>query len=404
MKTLYVISKCCVATDYGIGTYLREYLYCLKDLDCIINLVQLETNEAEFKIVEDNGVRTFLVPSYPDVKDNNICFISYVLRRYIDDTPNVIFHVNCLDFAPLIFNLRKVFHSVKILLTIHCFDWRWDLIDHNYSFKNMKGGRISHIFSSSEMQDAYIELQRIFSKVDSIIVLSKDSLDVLKRLFDIKSQKLVLIPNGIKDKITINYLQNRFILRERYGINKNEKILLFVGRLDKMKGIYVLIESFKRLRERNTNCKLVIVGDIGVFSPIHHAALACGFNILFTGRLSSDLLSEWYQIADIGVIPSYIEQFGFVGTEMMMYGLPIVASNCLGLRCLYEDGKDAKIVPIGDAQKTEEFVANLSYAISELLEDEAMKEKLSKSARSAYLSKFEISIMREKYRTLLYTI
>lgn len=263
---------------------------------------------------------------------------------------------------------------------------------------------MASIFSSSEMQDAYIELQRVFSTVDSIIVLSKDSLDVLTKLFDINSQKLVLIPNGIKDRVTINHLQNRVVLREKYGINKSENILLFVGRLDQMKGIYVLIESFKRLRERNINCKLVIVGDIGVFSPIHNAALACGFNILFTGRLSPDLLSEWYQIAYIGVIPSYIEQFGFVGIEMMMYGLPIVASNCFGLRCLYEDGKDAKIVPIGNDQKTEEFVANLSCAISELLEAEAIKENLSNNARLAYLRKYEISIMCEKYRTLLYTI
>lgn len=73
--------------------------------------------------------------------------------------------------------------------------------------------------------------------------------------------------------------------------------------------------------------------------------------VTYTGHLERKELKKWYQMADIGVIPSYTEQCSYVGIEMMMHGLPIVTSDGFGLRDMFKDQGNAIVVPIGKRTK-----------------------------------------------------
>ena len=113
------------------------------------------------------------------------------------------------------------------------------------------------------------------------------------------------------------------------------------------------------------------------------------------------MLYQWYQMADIALFPSFHEECGYVGIEMMMHGLPVVASDGFGVRCMFHDGINARIAKIRNRKKPREFENNLTSAILELLHDEALCKQLSKGARQVYKSCYTVERMQNKYRELL---
>ena len=122
--------------------------------------------------------------------------------------------------------------------------------------------------------------------------------------------------------------------------------------------------------------------------------------ITFTGQISKTRLNEWYQIADIGVLASYSEQCNYSGIEMMMHGLPVVASDGFGIGAMFTDDVNAKIARIGDRNNAEEFENNLAETFLKLLQSESLCRKLGEKGRKIYESQYSINIMREGYRTL----
>ena len=68
--------------------------------------------------------------------------------------------------------------------------------------------------------------------------------------------------------------------------------------------------------------------------------------MIYIGYLQKNELEKWYQLVDIGVLPSYSEQCSYTGIEMMMYSLPIVASDGFGVRNMFHDGSNACIASI----------------------------------------------------------
>jgi len=93
--------------------------------------------------------------------------------------------------------------------------------------------------------------------------------------------------------------------------------------------------------------------------------------VTYTGLNEKKEIRRWYQIADIGIIPSFSEQCSYVGIEMMMHGLPVVASDGFGVRNMFQDGVNAKVAKIGDRKNPKHFISGLTVAILELLFSES---------------------------------
>lgn len=123
--------------------------------------------------------------------------------------------------------------------------------------------------------------------------------------------------------------------------------------------------------------------------------------IIFTGLINKELLNKWYAIADIGIISSYYEQCSYTGIEMMMFGLPIIASDGYGIKNMFENGKNSIIAKIGRRENDKEFVLNLSNAIIELLHSEKLCIKLSMGAKETFENKYISHHMKEKYMDLI---
>ena len=103
-------------------------------------------------------------------------------------------------------------------------------------------------------------------------------------------------------------------------------------------------------------------------------------------------MEKWYQIADIGVLPSYTEQCSYVGLEMLAHHLPIVASDGFGVRCMFQEQINIRVAHIGNVKRLDEYKNELISSTLQLL---CFKGKVMKG-------KFDIEYQRKKYLKDLY--
>ncbi|MEN3533708.1 glycosyltransferase family 4 protein [Microbispora sp. ZYX-F-249] len=118
-------------------------------------------------------------------------------------------------------------------------------------------------------------------------------------------------------------------LRARLGIAEGDRVLLFVGRIERQKGIYQLLEAMPRIRAAVPDLRLVIVGEgdeAGVARITAEAGL--GDRVLTSGGwVSGQELREYYAMADACVFPSLFEPFGLVATEAMALARPVILGD-----------------------------------------------------------------------------
>lgn len=129
-------------------------------------------------------------------------------------------------------------------------------------------------------------------------------------------------------------------LIKKYGLNKSQTTIGFVGRIVYEKGIKYLLQSIPYLVESLDDFKIVIAGDYtkiaggSIKDELDEYIEEYPGKILFTGYLSDDELKQFYSAIDVLVLPSIdpLEAFGMVQVEAMLCGTPVVASNLPGVR------------------------------------------------------------------------
>ncbi len=150
--------------------------------------------------------------------------------------------------------------------------------------------------------------------------------------------------------------------------------ILFVGRLDRMKGVDVLLEALAQLREMGIPCRCTIVGDGPAKKDLQRHAGSLGLDgmVVFTGTCSD--ISSRMQQAAIFVLPSHSEGTPNVLLEAMACGLPIVATEVGGIPDIIHSGSNGLLVPPADS-------AALCSALATLLNDREQAGDLGKKAR-----------------------
>lgn len=141
-----------------------------------------------------------------------------------------------------------------------------------------------------------------------------------------------IIPTGIEiekfDRKNANYNDLK-LLREKYNINKNDFIILFVGRLGEEKSVDLLIDVQCDLVKINKNCKLLLVGD-GPDSDNYKKMVKrykLENNVIFTGKVALDEVHKFYQLATIFATASRTETQGLTVMEAHAASLPVLAAD-----------------------------------------------------------------------------
>jgi glycosyltransferase involved in cell wall biosynthesis len=164
-----------------------------------------------------------------------------------------------------------------------------------------------------------------------VITCSEFMKNEVIKIFDLPQDKVISIPNGInKDKYKINFDKKSF--RRNYA-GDDEKIIFYVGRMVREKGVDVLIDAIPNVLQKFPSAKFLIVGG-GYTEHLKQKARDLGIyhKTFFTGYVDDETLLKIYNIIDVAVFPSLYEPFGIVALEAMAAKVPVVVSDIGGFR------------------------------------------------------------------------
>lgn len=152
--------------------------------------------------------------------------------------------------------------------------------------------------------------------------------------------------------IETHELANKYI--EDYHLHNNS-VVLFVGRLEKIKSPDLLLRSFKRLNVGEA--KLVVVGAGSLEAELHQLANSLGISdqVVFTGALTGKDLYAWYYLADLFVLPSQFEPFGAVVNEALVAGCFVIVSDKVGATSLINSSNGSIFESNNEKQLAEEI-------------------------------------------------
>lgn len=207
-------------------------------------------------------------------------------------------------------------------------------------------------------------LSWFYSKCRQLYVPSESMKDVLADV-GIKSE-MAIWERGIEtDRFTPEKKSSEW--RVENGFSEDEKIVLFVSRLVKEKGIDTIIETYKRTSSKVSWC---IVGEGPAMSEMKNNMPEA----IFTGKLFGEELARAYASCDIFFFPSDTETFGNVTLEAMSSGLPCVVADATGSKSLVEMNENGFLVGSNDS-------INFAHWIELLAVEEKIRERMSVSSR-----------------------
>lgn len=405
MNHLYLFDEKGRASAYGVGTYIRNIVSLCVDYFIPVTVVSLNTEGDVKSFISDKGVLYLDIPMLKDERGEEIdidqkskreeysLYVLAVLQSYITSSDFLIFHLNYTQDYFLANNLKKRWSTSKIILTVHYFTWCFSLQGnvHHLSLIVSKKKKDLTEFEKEVIYSGLFE-QKLFQLVDCIVCLSVFAQEILESYYEIDASKIWLIKNGIKD---FYKNENKDLLRKKYAIPADEKVLLFVGRLDRIKGIKYLIEAFKEVAEKMENVHLYIIGD-GHFRDYLPLCAPLWKRITFCGKLLPEQVADFYEMGNIGILPSLHEQCSYVGIEMMMHCLPIIGTTSTGLDEMIESGINGYKIHIKELDNGIEFpVSDLSSLLLKLLQLASL-DTYSRQSRNSYLYRYTDICMQDK--------
>ena len=189
--------------------------------------------------------------------------------------------------------------------------------------------------------------RELAASADAIISACGHEHDLLARYYDADPARMVSIPCGIDTDLFRP--RDRDQCRRALGIELDRPVLLWVGRLEKLKGVDILIDAVAQLEDPEV-LLLVVGGDehgreLRAELEAQARAAGLGGSVRFSGAVPHEDLPAWYSAADVCVVPSYYESFGLVAVEAMACGTPVVASRVGGLVSTVTDGVNGYLIP-----------------------------------------------------------
>lgn len=221
---------------------------------------------------------------------------------------------------------------------------------------------------------------------DRIVAASPLEKSQMAWLYEADPCKVVVIPPGVD--LNLFHPIPREEAEAWIGIPQGHQNILFVGRIEPLKGIDTLLRALALMVKENPDwtrrlCVAIIGGDASVpvekmegeMVRLHTLREEFGLNdlVTFLGRQEQTTLPYYYSAAQVVVMPSHYESFGMVALEAMACGTPVIASRVGGLTYNVLHGTTGLHVP-------ERSPEALAEAISRLLTDESLRHRLSEGA------------------------
>ena len=242
-------------------------------------------------------------------------------------------------------------------------------------------GEVKNRSRISELEPAArIDAERLIARdADRTVVASRDEQELLVRLYGADPKRIAVVPCGVN--LDLFQPVGKEEARRKLSLRDDDRILLFVGRLEPLKGVDILLGAAAQV-ESETDCFVLVIGgdsaaQDGEMAHLRHLASELGIaeRVNFLGAVDHEKLPLFYSAADVCVVPSFYESFGLVALEAMACGTPVVASRVGGLTATVRDGETGYLIPW---RCPEPFAERLEL----LLDNEQLRRAFGEQARA----------------------
>lgn len=235
----------------------------------------------------------------------------------------------------------------------------------------------------------YFVANHYLRNAGAIHFTTEDERDKIARFIKICS-KTVIVPNGV-DLNQYKNLPIKGSFKRKYPILQNKRYVLFLGRINKQKGLMLLYEAFEMLSKEENDIYLVIAGpDDGYLRESKEILRKKSLldKTLFTGMLLREEKLSALVDCEVFILPSYFENFGMSVVEAMACKTPVVISNKVGIFNDIEQANSGIVVSL----KAED----LFKSIRTLLKDNELRERIIINGSKLLQEKYDIRIIADK--------
>ena len=335
----------------GVATYLRTLLNGLQKYNDIESYLLISEDKSQ-KNWENMTKKVFYYKYKRSI--TNIFSAMKQIHEVIEKVNPDIIHVHS-TWAGLFVRLPYLFRKRKAKIIYQSHGWAFLMDTSNYK------------------KYIYALVERILSiPTDKIINISNyEQNQAIK--YGLDKNKMIMIYNGVEDKI------NRSNLKLNW--NKNKINLLFVGRLDRQKGLDLFLDVYNKMEMDNIH--LYVIGTSVLDSSLPKDTEY----VTYLGWVDNKDIDVYYQACDAVIMPSRWEGFGLVAIEAMRNSKPVIVSNRGALPELVKNNINGYIFDINTLKDLKIILIKL---------DKFYLKKMGNKARKIYLDKFIESIFNRK--------
>lgn len=349
---------------YGLSKYLSRNGH---DVTIITTKVGLNTDSV--KSIEEEGVH---VISFDYIFDWHLFIPSPKMKKWLEK--------NIVDFDVVHLNGSRSYQNNIVYK--YC-------KKHKVPYILQPHGSILRIIEAKSLKYFYDQIwgYRIYKNASKVIALNKTEIKSCTEM-RINRDKIVEIPNGV-DPEKFSKLPKRGQFRKKYNLSKDEKIVLYIGRLHKSKKIDLLIDAFNQVMNEIDDATLIVIGPDGGDKK-NLEKLAEKYNIKnkinFTGLINEKEKIEALVDSDVFVTPRF---YGFPITfaESCACGLPIITTN---------DGESLEWIDKNVGYVAEGNSKSITNRICNMFEYEMEKALFRSNCIKLFINKFNWGVISKE--------
>lgn len=322
------------------------------------------------------GPESYILPSTEENKTNFLSYIPEFVEniKALQKKEQIIYdvidaHYYLSGIAGI--ELRKQNNKAPLLMTFHTLGLMKNLTTRNG-------------LSKSEEERIRIETELV-KAVDRLIAPSENEKKYLAYLYNAPPEKIKVISPGVATSLF--YPMATMQAKQAVGASLNHKMVLFVGRIDPVKGLDVLMYAMRVLLAKKPQmkaCLWIVGGDITQkkelwskeLQKLEHLRklLDLHTTVTFVGQQSQHELPKYYNAADLVVMPSHYESFGMTALEAMACGTPVIMTNVTGVSELLDETCQKHITTANNPLLLAETIENVLIHHHEKKDQEAVKD------------------------------
>jgi D-inositol-3-phosphate glycosyltransferase len=352
----------------GMNVYVRETARQLGQLGYSVDIFTRDDGSQPAVVALDRGVRLLSIPAgarEPLAKEESAELLPAFLNGIRQFRQQQDLHYDLIH--------SHYWHAgwVATLLAP-----RWG-IPHVATFHTLGEVKNRAHLGENETERRIAAEMRIAQSADRVVCFGEHERSVLTSFYGTPPERVAAVPCGV-DLQRFRPL-DQDAARRSLGLGP-EPIVLYVGRLEPLKGIDILIEAMAQVERRDARL-LIVGGDEQAqeerqrLQAIVHR-LGLERRVSFVGAVQQSLLPAYYNAADLCVVPSYYESFGLVAVEAMASGTPVIASRVGGLITTVDDGETGFLIPW---RCPEPFAERIDL----ILGNDELRRNLGRAARRA---------------------